>query len=360
MLILTKDGKRIKNGVVQGGKSRADKRGCKGCGETLLKAVKESSLPRISSTVVIPCQNEGDWINKTLDGYYAAGIEKAIVIDDASEDGCCSSLRNGKRLVILRNEKMRGPGMARLQGIERVETDVCILSDAHVLVPSTFGEFARQSARLDCFLSATMLGMGDRSAEGYGGNLEWSLEEVGCLVVKYWGWPKGRFEKRRGIIGACYALPMKVYKRMAGWPFTTSWGYNEQGMTLMAFFSGVPMMNDNKTVVRHFCKKRFFKDADKIYLNSRINRMLVHYQMFSTETWERFFLPHHKVTFSKHPEIIKDALTIIRGEEMQLRRRVFQKGKKKSDLEFFQAGTWLGGIPRVKNLKDRYTPSLWE
>lgn len=89
-------------------------------------------------SIIIPCKNEGDNIRHTISSIKENSGKtpyEIIVVDDASEDGCCDFLRNKRREGVT---LLTGTGVyanrARNMGAENAAGDIFVFCDAHIFV----------------------------------------------------------------------------------------------------------------------------------------------------------------------------------------------------------------------------------
>ncbi len=90
-------------------------------------------MPSVS--VVIPCYNEVNTIEKILAAVRASDVKdlEIVVVDDFSTDGTRDKLRDmsqGQRLKILYHERNRGKGAALRTGFHAATRDIVVVQDA--------------------------------------------------------------------------------------------------------------------------------------------------------------------------------------------------------------------------------------
>ena len=89
-------------------------------------------------SIIIPCQNEGENVLNTINSIREKSGDTSyeiVVVDDASEDGCCDFLREKKKDgVILIETKSNHANMARNIGAEKANGDIFVFCDPHILV----------------------------------------------------------------------------------------------------------------------------------------------------------------------------------------------------------------------------------
>ena len=86
-------------------------------------------------SIVIPCYNESDTIERTLAAVKAAPLPEGwtreiIVVDDGSTDGTADILRSSKDVSIVLSETNEGKGAAVKRGLARVSGDYIVIQDA--------------------------------------------------------------------------------------------------------------------------------------------------------------------------------------------------------------------------------------
>ena len=294
-------------------------------------------------SIVLPARDEGDEVAATIASVRAGGVDQVLVVDDASRDGSCLGLDLSGGTVLVRNTMARTPSYCRNTGAGLSTGDILIFADAHIRVePDALRALAVLAHRRQAIVCASVTPLGgERDWVYYGGRLRpvKGNPDAGYEVSYNQEQPAERGAPIGALIGACYAMPMTVYDRIGGWPRTISWGYNEQALSMAAWFCGVPMLSDKAVVSAHRFKKRFNYPVRAS--NSHINRFLVHRILFSAHTWAWHWLPRFQKAFP--PATVERAEEWLSQPWVQEEHDRFQARKVRTDDEFFAHAVSTGG-----------------
>lgn len=277
-----------------------------------------TSNPKIS--VVLPTRNDGEEVELTINSVRAAGATEILLIADGTQ----SSLPPlGPDVVLHVNKISRGPAYCRDLGARMATGDVIIFADCHIRAEEgAFVRFAKAAITSKAIMCAATRPLSGRDWVAYGGTLARKNNDPALHVSINLAKPKTRFMKIGALYGSCYAMTPETYKAVGGWPQTTSWGYNEQALSLAALFSKVPMLCDSETVIAHRFKKQFGYPVQRS--TTLYNRYIVHYLLWSEEgykKWEAQFdakYPNYTIKARKYLEL--DA-TIREREKYQSLRK---------------------------------------
>lgn len=277
-------------------------------------------------SAILPARNEGEQVQQTIDSLRAAGVQEIILVDDASDDGSCCSLTGVTTQIF--NPEARCPSYCRNIGAYAASGDVLIFADAHVRATDVKA-FAQLALDKRVIVNAAVKPLGGRDWTGYGGVL---VKEAAGYDAKYQMKKVERGTQISAVIGAFYAMSHDTFDYLGGWPRTISHGYNEQALSLAATMSGIPMIVDSDTAIFHMFKHRFNYPTRQS--SSRINRFLVHYQLF--DDYEDHWKPILEKAF---PEVLKTYQQHIDSREVQRAREHYKSIKKITDQQFYEATT---------------------
>jgi len=104
---------------------------------------------QITTTVIIPCYNDGAFIQETIDSVNAQSIQtlEIIIVDDASTDReTLETLKNLKQdnLTVFFSEMNEGPSVARNKGIIKALGKYILPLDADDKIDPTYIEKAQK------------------------------------------------------------------------------------------------------------------------------------------------------------------------------------------------------------------------
>lgn len=189
-------------------------------------------------SIVIPCRNEGLYLQQTLRSLIKAktGISyEIIVVNDGSTDGCCNFLENNDfELIYIRTSGI-GVSRARNFGADAANGETLCFCDAHLIFEDFWLDklvqpIIHEEADLVCpgIASAT-----NPQAIGYGvtwdHNLNWHWLYEEPAKVKYVPL----------VPGACLMVRREVFKNLDGFEkgFRV-FGYDDQEFSLKAWLFG--------------------------------------------------------------------------------------------------------------------------
>jgi len=166
---------------------------------------------------------------------------------------------------------------------------------------------------------------------GYGATLKTDDKSIaykdGWILKK----PQEHYTPINALIGACYAISRETFNKLGGWIKTRQWGYNEQALSMKAWFCGIPLFVDRDTVICHQFKRKFKYPCSKS--GSQINRWHVHAVLFDPSTFETYWRPRFTEAFG--PKVTKKAEALLAEEDIQQEIKDFQAKKVHTDAEFF-------------------------
>ena len=308
-------------------------------------------------SAVLPARDEGADVAATAASFLAAGVDEVIVVDDASRDGSCGKkgfsdlgLRvlgaegaavpkpqdpkpQNPAVRVIRNKTPLGCALCRNIGGRAATGHVILFADAHMRAESSLRDFALAAYQRGVILNAAVKPLdGEHDTTCYGARIVPDKDSPAYRMAHIVRRPdRGqRFAPILGLHGACYAIPRPLWGRLDGWVENQGWGYNEQALSMKAFFLGIAIESDAETVVRHRYRKQFpYSTSLRLTL---LNRFITHRTLFDDRTWRRHWLP----LFAKAwPDVAADWAKLDRSRRYWKMRDNFRKRKVRTDEEFF-------------------------
>ncbi len=128
-------------------------------------------------SIVIPVRNEGRYVARALasiiDGRSHVFPLEIVIVDDASDDDCCSGLHKCSdptrdvRVRVVRLNRWSGIPFARNTGARAASSDTLFITDGNVIFPPRWDAVIRRRMRPGLVLCAT-IGDTKSSFRGYG------------------------------------------------------------------------------------------------------------------------------------------------------------------------------------------------
>ncbi|MCL6638960.1 MAG: glycosyltransferase [Firmicutes bacterium] len=210
-------------------------------------------------SIIIPCRNEGLKIKQTADFLLRteAGSRddtEIIVVDDGSEDRCCSFLEGNfppYEKISLLGTKGLGAARARNLGAERAGGDILVFCDAHILVGKGWLDKLLEAFSQE-EVDAVSPGIGPYDPSltaGYG--LTWDEK----LEIRWLKKPSD-LQKVPLAPGACLAIKKDVFKEVGGFDRGfNSWGYEDVELSLKLWLFGYQVFVNPQVRVGHYFRK---------------------------------------------------------------------------------------------------------
>ncbi len=199
-------------------------------------------------TVISAACNQGNWVRETIPRMRESlgdWPHEIIIVDDQSIDGCCTGL--DKDVLIIRTETRHGVSASRRLAVRNASGDIFLFSDPHCHYPDhALRDLVACAADKQAICLPPTTSLPTVRRVRYGGFLDPS--ERG-LKISY---GRGQPAKWPALLGTIYCMQRGVYEHLGGWPEMPGvWGYSEQALSLMAWFSGVPIYVDPRHVCNH-------------------------------------------------------------------------------------------------------------
>lgn len=238
-----------------------------------------SSKEKVS--IIIPCRNEGLKIKQTADFLLRteAGDRDQIeimVVDDGSEDGCCSFLEpesSPYRKIRLLTTNGIGAARARNLGAGQAGGDILVFCDGHLTL---------QKGWLDTLLevfdyqevAAVSPGIGPydpAGAAGYGQTWDEKLE------IRWLSRPSD-IEPVPLAPGGCLAIKKDVFQQVGGFDRGfNSWGYEDVELSLKLWLFGYQVFVTPYLRIGHYFRKTTPYSVDAIeFVYNRLRMAISH------------------------------------------------------------------------------------
>lgn len=202
-------------------------------------------------SVIIPCRNEGLYLQHTLLSMTRAktGLSfEIIIVDDGSTDGCCDFVKDSRWGVNLIESAGLGVARARNLGAGEARGDLLCFCDAHLTVDDFWlDELARpllgEEAKLAC---PGIASAADPRAIGYG--VTWDDKLNWC-----WLYEEPSTVKYVPLVpGGCLMVRRDVFEDLAGFEQGLRvFGYDDQEFSLKAWLFGYRAAVAPGVVVSH-------------------------------------------------------------------------------------------------------------
>jgi glycosyltransferase involved in cell wall biosynthesis len=287
---------------------------------------------------VLPSRNEGDYLLRTIESAYKAGVDEIVVVDDASADASAHYTKLPGDVILIRHNTPKGVAKSRNIGLAVTSGDTIILADAHTEFKGkdSLRSFGNLSLEHDAILCATCSPMDQPyNWKSYGAWLSFRKKSACYYHPIYRKETEGRLRKVNCLFGATYAMNRRVYRRLNGWLNTEIYGYNEQSLSLSAFFKGIPLLVDQKTHTLHLIKKKINNKVnyDVPDYAPILNRFIVHHTVFEEDTFEEYMLPLMR---KASPEVYTLWDSDYKNKpELMKQKDMWQQTKIMTDEEFF-------------------------
>lgn len=231
----------------------------------MLKCTKEGpkkvSQPRRfpeTASIIIPCRNEGNLLQQTIDSIFSAGLDprfQVIVVDDGSTDQSSAFLAGG-RYSGVNLQKAQGLGVARARnaGAALSSGDLLIFCDAHTTVsPGWLERLLAIFTNPQIDAACTAIGSVARPQDvGYGGtwdaqlNFRWLPQPGGGAATPVPFAP-----------GGCIVVRRHVFEDSGGFQHQFRvWGYEDQEFSLRLWLFGYSVFVCPAVTVLHHFRQR--------------------------------------------------------------------------------------------------------
>ena len=202
-------------------------------------------------SIIIPCKNEGENVQNTINsikensGYTPYEI---IVVDNASDDGCCDFLRKEKKDgIFLIDANGNNTDLARNTGAANANGDIFVFCDPHILVEKNWLQSLTDSLKLPGTdaVAPCIRPLNDDTVSV--GGLAWGPK----LFVRWLPAPQV-ITPVPVLPKSCFAVKRQVFELVGG--FDTGFrmnGYDDVEFTLKLWLFGFGSFVNPAAVVRH-------------------------------------------------------------------------------------------------------------
>jgi len=216
------------------------------------------TLSNVIFSIILPVKNEGLNIKVTVDSMLRAsgGIPyEIVVVDDGSEDGCCSFLSARPYTVscvkLITTTGLGAPG-ARNAGAKIARGEILVFCDAHITVPFDWLDHLHRNFLLPTVtgVSPGIASMADPQAVGYGQTWNNSME------AKWLPRPSGVTAVPL-LPGGCQAFRKEAFFSVGGYDRGFKvWGHEDEEISLKMWLFGYSLFVDPYFNILHLFRPR--------------------------------------------------------------------------------------------------------
>ncbi|MDA8233517.1 MAG: glycosyltransferase [Clostridia bacterium] len=277
-------------------------------------------------SIIIPCKNEGKYIDDTLASLTAAHNRteyEIIVVDDASEDNCCVGLTDRYPIKLVRTSGV-GSAQARNEGAKKAQGEILVFCDGHIFVENHWLDNLLEplhNRRLDVICPA--IAPSDNVANvGYGQSLNETLGVV-------WYTDMVQISPVAVGPGACLAVRRGVFQRSQGFESGFQvWGYEDIEFSIKLWLLGYQVWVQPGVKVLHVFRQFHPYRVLMEHVNYNLLRMaLLH---FNEKRVERV------IELLKNQPVIEKTLTRSFFSDVMEKRSLYRKLRLYNDDWFFR------------------------
>lgn len=208
------------------------------------------NIPCVS--LIIPVKNEGEHIKNTIESAFSVKTDCAfeiIVVDDNSQDGCCSFLNHSKydKVKMIKTSDL-GAANARNAGSTHAKGEIFIFCDAHLFFEDYWIDRLIEPIQKG-ITDATNPGIGDiKYPQAIGFGYTWDRNLT----------PRWNKEKKEApypvplLAGGCLAISRKVFEDIDGFEKGFKvWGREDEEISLKLWLFGYKCYIVPKVKVLH-------------------------------------------------------------------------------------------------------------
>jgi len=278
-------------------------------------------------SIIFPAKNEGQNVKLTLDSLFFTKTSfpiEVIVVDDASEDGCCEFLKSYGHKDRIKFIKTNGIGSANARnlGAKQATGEYFFFCDAHLSFEDYWIDLLMEpiiSNRTDAITPA-IASMENPNYIGFGQTLNSDLS------IKWNKSQKGIFETAV-LPGACFGITRSSFNAIGGFEtgFIT-WGHEDVEISIKLWLFGYRCyVCPDVTILHLFRKKHPYKVR---YDEVSYNLLRLAYLHFNEERLQK----SKKLLKGKYRRIIEPR--VLKHGVMNKREEYFRHRKFNDDWYF--------------------------
>ena len=236
--------------------------------------------PRIVS-IIIPCKNEGIYIKQTVDFLLeteARHIADIIIVDDLSNDSCCSFLEVNKsyhnNITLIKTSGIGASRSRNLGASVAASSKFLVFCDAHIIMKKNWLYTLIHSFN-NPLISAVCPGIrsfNPNSAVGYGQSFNENFQI-------YWLKKPDTLSEIPIAPGGCIAIRKDVFNALGGFDNGFfSWGYEDVELSLRLWLCGYKVYVEPNVIIGHKFRKTQPYNVDLIEFNyNKLRMCLLHF-----------------------------------------------------------------------------------
>jgi glycosyltransferase involved in cell wall biosynthesis len=277
-------------------------------------------------SIIMPVKNEGENIKNTIESAFSVKTDcdfEIVVVDDDSQDGCCSFLDEHKNEKIkkIKTEGL-GAANARNAGADHAEGDIFIFCDAHIFFEDDWIERLIEPIQKG-IADATNPGIADAAnPESIGFGYTWN-ENLD---------PKWNNERKKNpypvplLAGGCLAISREAFEDIDGFErgFRV-WGREDEEISLKLWLFGYQCYIVPDVTILHIFRSQspFELKWDHINYNS-LRMAMLHFN------YGRVIKLGQRINYSSKTKLMVELL-----QSDILEKRALYEQKKKYDDDWY-------------------------
>ncbi|RLS34679.1 MAG: glycosyltransferase family 2 protein [Planctomycetota bacterium] len=294
--------------------------------------VPSDSRKKISSmlSLILTAHNEGEEVQRTLESVFSKTTEdvEALIVDDASTDGCCNGVENS-HVRGIRNVVRTGVASSRHMAVQASRGRALAFLDGHQRVgPGVLNRCAVAAAREAAIVVPDMRGFDPWSRTLHGATFQLCPERGYFGAEWNDGYPHQEVTRISSLRAPAYVMTRETYDRVHWIEGLRNWGGSEAAISVKAFFLDIPILHLCWTPTLHMFKEKLQYNAtwDDVWRN----HALIARVCFDDRTWYKYWLPK-----LFEPHLTDEAKRDMESESIVAQHEEFQRVKVRTDAEFW-------------------------